>query len=256
MSATMRSVYLESLGVMTDAFRRLEGQIAPPEPVPHHESFVLRYSERGIPQALVQKLARYVSGLNAIDLLLLHGFVQEQGVLQRTLDEIHEDIFFLVAAITNDEITDRHEQYLKAFYDDPILKLGSYSDRFQKPNLVPRKKINAYMRRILHKEPSSIPVEEIISTAYSGFVHASSMCIMDMCIGNPPKYYLNGMLGTPRVQEHVYDAWNYFYRGLMSVCAVAKAFGDAPLVEKLYAYMLDFERQSGREGYAKERTGT
>lgn len=253
----MRRVYHESLDVMTNAFRRLERQIEPPVPVPHEDSFVLRYREKAIPQALIQKLARNISGLNAIDLLLLHGFVQEQAVLQRTLDEIHEDIFFLAAAITNDKITDRHEQYLRAFYDDPVLRTGKHSERFQKPNLVPRKKIHAYVRRVLHKDaqPNS-EVEEVISTAYSGYVHAASPYIMDMCGGEPPTFHLSGMLGTPRIAEHVEDAWNYFYRGLLATCVVAKAFGDRSLVDALYAYMLKFEQQSGRAGYAPERTGT
>jgi len=73
-------------------------------------------------------------------------------VLQRTLDEIHEDIFFLAIAVTNDKITERHEQYLEAFYDDPILRNGSHAERFRKPNSVPRKKIHAYVRRVMHGE--------------------------------------------------------------------------------------------------------
>lgn len=252
----MRHVYRESLEMMSSSFRQLESQLAPPEPVKHEDSFVFRYREKGIPQALIQKLARNVSGLNALDLLLSNGFVQEQAVLQRTLDEIHEDIFFLAAAITNDTVTERHRQYLRAFYDDPILKTGKHSERFQKPNLVPRKKIHAYVRRLLHKDPQPTnEVEEVISTAYSGYVHAASPYIMDLYGGNPPRFMLNGMLGTPRIADHVEDAWNYFYRGLLSTCVVAKAFGDAALVDSLYQYMLVFEQKSGKSGYARERTG-
>ena len=252
----MRHVYRDSLVTMSTSFRRLETQLTPPERVEHEDSFVLRYREKGIPQALIQKLARTISGLNALDLLLLNGFVQEQAVLQRTLDEIQEDIFFLAAAITNDEVTDRHRQYLRAFYDDPILKPGKHSERFQKPNLVPRKKIHAYVRRVLHKDPRPpSEVEEVISTAYSGYVHAASPYIMDMVGGDPPRFMLNGMLGTSRIDDHVHDAWNYFYRGLLSTCVVAKAFGDADLVDSLYKYMLVFEQKSGKTGYARERTG-
>lgn len=252
----MRPFYRDSVEKMTSAFNRLEGQIVPPELIDIEEGFVFRYREKGIPQALIQKLARNISGLNALDLLLLHGFVQEQGVLQRTLDEINEDIFFLAVAITNDTITDRHRQYLRAFYDDPFTRKGKHSERFQKPNLVPRKKIHAYVQRTLHKDTSpSTEIEEVVSTVYSGYVHAASSHIMDMYGGNPPRFHLSGMFGTPRISDHIFDAWNYFYRGLLSTCVVAKAFGDAELVQELYDYMADFERKTGRVGYERERTG-
>jgi hypothetical protein len=252
----VRRVYLEALAMMSTSFRRLEDQIDPPEALKHENSFVFRYREKGIPQALIQKLARNISGLNALDLLLLHGFVQEQAVIQRTLDEIHEDIAFLAAAITNDTLTDRHRQYLAAFYDDPIVKTGKHSERFRKPHLVPRKKIHAYIRRVLNKETiPSTEVEEVVGTFFSGYVHAASPYIMDMCGGNPPKFMISGLLGTPIIEGHVYDAWNYFYRGLVSTCIVAKAFGDVELVESLYAYMPSFEQNSGRDGYARERSG-
>lgn len=90
---------------MENAFRRLEQQVPPPQARPWNDSFVLRYLEQTIEQALIQKLARVISGLRAVDLLLLHGHVQEQGVLHRTLDELNEDVFFLAAAITNDSAT-------------------------------------------------------------------------------------------------------------------------------------------------------
>ena len=76
---------------------------------------------------------------------------------------------------------------------------------------------------------------------------------MDMCGGDPPQYYLNGMLGTSRIADHVEDAWNYFYRGLLSTCIVAKAFGDAPLVDTLYAHMGELEQRPGKVSYTRER---
>lgn len=252
----MRRFYLESLETMSSAFRRLEGQLAPPAPVNHADTFVFRYREKGIRQALVQKLARSISGLHALDLLLLHGFVQEQAVLQRTLDEIGEDILFLAAAITNDTVTDRHHQYLRAFYDDPILRTGKDSERFKKLNLVPRKKIHAYIRRVFHEDQHCCnQVEDVISTAYSGYVHAASPYIMDMYGGNPPRFMISGMLGTPRIAAHIEDAWNYFYRGLLSVGVVAKAFGESDLVSRIDQYMVAFERKTGKTGYGLQRAG-
>jgi hypothetical protein len=70
---------------------------------------------------------------------------------------------------------------------------------------------------------------------------------MDMVGGNPPRFHLEGMQGTRRIPEHARDAWNYFYRGLLAVTAVAKAFGDADLVHWLYESIRSFERASETE---------
>lgn len=62
----MRRFYRETLEKMTLAFNTLEGLIAPPESVEIDDGFVFRYRDQGISQALIQKLARNISGLNAI----------------------------------------------------------------------------------------------------------------------------------------------------------------------------------------------
>ena len=197
---------------------------------------------------MIQKLARYISGLGAIDILLLNGFIQEQGVVSRTLDEMQEDMFFLAAAITNDSITPYHEQYLAAFYQDAIFNQTDITPLFKKPNLVSRKKIRSYIRRVLNEgvhDEKSANAGENISTVFSGYVHASSENIMDMYGGNPSRFHLNGMKDTPRMSDHTYDAWNYFYRGLLTTTLVAKAIGDKSLVDALYEYIKKFEKTSG-----------
>jgi hypothetical protein len=97
----------------------------------------------------VQKLARNVSGLNALGVLLTAGYVQEAGVLFRTLDEIQEDIFFLATAETNGTHTERHAKYLEAFYAEAVFSRPEGSLDISKPNLVPRKKIRAHTMNVL-----------------------------------------------------------------------------------------------------------
>jgi len=233
---------------MEKAFRRMERQVPAPRRVPFRDGFVFRYREKSVEQALIQKLARVISGLNAASLLLDQGFVQEQGVLHRTIDELNDDILFLAAALTTDRITDLHERYLRAFYEEEFDNPNDPVASTQKRDMIARAKIRAYLARVFDAEgnPSlDISVSRTISKAYSGFVHAASPHIMDMCGGAPPTFHLNGMLGTPRIAEHTQDAWNYFYRGLISVIAVANAFRDGPLVAHLLSYKAQFERASG-----------
>jgi hypothetical protein len=255
----MRKLFHQALTVMGNAFRRIEQQVPSPQQQPWKDGFVFRYVEQSVEQALVQKLARVISGLHAVDLLLMHGFVQEQGVLHRTMDELNEDIMFLAAARTNDTVTDLHKQYLESFYAEEFDNPKDPVALTQKRHMVPRRKVRAYITRVLGKgiNPSkAADVGETISKAYSGFVHAASPQIMDMCGGNPPKFYLTGMLGTSRIREHVDDAWNYFYRGLVSVAVVAKAFGDKPLVDSLYSYIAKFEQASGTNFSSRAKTET
>jgi len=246
----MNNLSRQTLTVLENAFRRLEQQVPPPNPTRVKGHVLLRYREQSIEQALIQKLARYISTLHATQLLLNHGFVQEQGILQRTLDELNDDIFFLAIAITNDKITDLHQRYLKAFFaeefDNPSDPVGSHSDR----DIVPRKKIRAYISRIVggSSNPSrDLAVSEIVSKVYSGFVHAASPHIMELCDGTPPRFHLSGMLGTQRIEGYEYDIWNYYYRGLLSTAAIGKAFGDASLVEALLKYSFKFQEASGRD---------
>ena len=77
---------------MGNAFRRLETQLDAPEQIPHKDGFIFRFKEKGIHQALIQKLARYITGLTAVDVLLTHGLSQEQGVIKRVLSSYRKFI--------------------------------------------------------------------------------------------------------------------------------------------------------------------
>ena len=144
----MRPLFHQALRVMRQAFRRMEQQVPSPRMMPWKDHFVFRHVERTIQQALIKKLARIVSGLHAVDILLMNGFVQEQGVLNRTLDEIGEDITFLAAALTNDMVTDLHTQYLDAFFAEEFDNPGNPIASTQKRNYPPRRKIRAYITRV------------------------------------------------------------------------------------------------------------
>ena len=244
----MSELFQESLTVMGNAFRRLESQLDAPERIPYKDGFIFRFKEKGLPQALIQKLARNITGLTAVDVLLTHGLSQEQGVIQRVLDEINEDIFFLAAAINTGVVTDKHEKFLAAFYDDPMFTAPTVAGRWNKPNLVPRKKVRAYVHETLSDDDNTsaaLDAGENLGTAYSGFVHVSSAHVMDMYGGNPARFHIKGMSETGRAAEFTRDAWNYFYRGLLATAAVAKVFGDGSLATVLAEYISKFEKESG-----------
>ncbi|WKJ89135.1 hypothetical protein QZJ86_14020 [Methylomonas montana] len=226
----------------------LEKRVPPPQRVPIKDGFVYRYVERTIHQALIQKLARVISGLHAARLLLQRGFFQEQAALQRMLDEFHEDISMLAYACIYSDITALHEDYLAAFYEEEFDNENAI-EATQKRPMIPRRKIRAYLAKIegaALDQSRGIELSRTVSKAYSGYVHGASPHIMDMYGGRPSQFLVTGMLGTEREEEHSEDLWNYFYRGIISFALVAKAFGDDQLFDQIRNYRDEFEKQSGK----------
>ena len=53
------------------------------------------------------------------------------------------------------------------------------------------------------------------------------------------------MLGTPRMEEHADDLWNYVYRSFISHIAVGKAIGAEKHVGILTKHLDEIERSVG-----------
>lgn len=237
------------LDLMDYTFRDFEKLMtSKPQFVKLSFGMAFRFREKDIYQAIIQKLARVQSAVRAARLLLINGFVQEQGILQRTIDETNEDIMFLVYAVTNDTITDLHKRFLEAFWEEEIDESGTLLDSKQNRPMIPRKKIQAYLANIegvnLDSDTSQNTARSI-SKVYSGFVHGASPHIMEMYGGFPPHFHTNGMIGTPRIEEHSDDLWNYVYRSFLSYIAVAKALGAEKHFEILNKHLAKFEQNAG-----------
>ena len=69
---------------------------------------------------------------------------------------------------------------------------------------------------------------------------------MEMYGGDPPRYYLAGMINTPLIASCTENIFHYFYRGLMSVMFVAGSFGEQKLLQDLDVFRDYFEKKSGR----------
>lgn len=252
-----RALFRDALAVMEGAFHRLAAHVPPPRQEKWADlGFVIRFKERSCQQALILKLARQVSGLYAIDALILHGFVQEQGVIQRTLDEIGEDIFFLAMGL-QEGMEPLHDQLLRAFWAEEFDQPGDALQSTQKRSSPLRRKIHAYLARLGGPDRDRSTAQEVnrtISKAYSGYVHAAAPHIMDLYGGEPPHFHVSGMRGTPRLSEHIEDAKNYFYRGLLSVIIVARALGDEETDSAMAAYVSGFEAACGTNYFSSFRT--
>jgi hypothetical protein len=250
----MINLYKEILPVLERAFYILENKIDKPTFIKRGSYHVFRYSDQSIEAAIIQKLARIVSGLNASLSLLSGGFVQESGALFRTLDEFNEDIIFLCQAMQSGQVSELHKKYLDSFYQEELDQPDNAIESTQKRPTTPRKKIQAAISNMPESELNPSDHKEVlrtISQAYSGYVHGASCHIMEMYGGNPPHYHISGMLGTPRIVESIKDAWNYFYRGLLSVMSAAMAFKEDDLLKELYVFRDYVEKKSGKTEWKK-----
>jgi len=69
----MDALYNHTFHHLDDAFKKLAAQVPPPQKVPHGDSFVFRYVEKTIQQAIVQKLARrYIARTRGLFMVLPH----------------------------------------------------------------------------------------------------------------------------------------------------------------------------------------
>ncbi|KKL85806.1 hypothetical protein LCGC14_1951040, partial [marine sediment metagenome] len=197
--------YFQTLSNMESTLRALEKRVPAPKLTDFGGAHVFRYIERSIHQAIIQKLARIISGLHAARILLSYGFVQELGALQRMIDEFQQDVMFLSQGVISGDLTDLHERYLDAFYMEELDKPGDPLASEQKRPMIPRQKILSYLAKLDGSTLDSyrgVETPRTLGKMYSGFVHGASPHIMDMYGGNPPKFHVAGMLGTPRIDEH------------------------------------------------------
>ena len=236
-------LYEQILKLMEEAVNRLASLVPPPRRVPFKKSFVFRHVEKSILQAIVQKLARMVSTTHAARLLLNHGFVQEQGALQRILDEIHNDVLFLTLGVFYDDVTTLHKEFLEAFFQEEFDDEDPLKSTQKRP-MIPRRKIHAYISRgrgLKIKSNQAGEVLRTLSKSYSGYVHAASPRIMEMCAGDPPRFFMRGMASTRRQDESGIDLWNYLNRGTMACSFAAIVFGESSLSDELMRVVQEIE---------------
>lgn len=199
-----------------------------------------RYAEKTIHQAIVQKLARIISGLRATRLLLEKGFVQEQTSLQRMLDELVEDVMFLAYAAVYKDFTELHVRYLEAFYEE--IDVG------KNRRMIPRQKIRAYLMSYADFGEQQEEIRQagrMLSKIYSDYLHAASPQIMDMYFGQPPEFHTDGIKGTVMHAEYSDMFVSHIFRSIHSFAWASRAFGEDATFSDVRNYANLFERQTG-----------
>lgn len=241
---SMDQHFEQALTVMEKAVHYLSDQVPRPYWYGSKKSGSFRYKEKSIHQAIVQKLARMVSTLHAARLLLAHNCYQEMWSLQRILDELGDDVFFLCSGVGN--LTPLHEKYLDDFYFEEGLDA---EDSRQRPRWISRNQIYTHNAKIfasnpcLKVDPNKVSrVSRTLHQTYSGYVHARSPHIMDMYGGNPPQFQIRGVLAPPHYQaRRNEELTHYFSRGLFLVAEGTAAFAPTAWSDELRKYAAEFD---------------
>ena len=244
-------IYQKTNTFLEQCFHQLESIVPSPDIVEHGGHKALRYTDKTIETALIQKLARYVSGLNASLLLLGYGYTQELGAIFRMLDEFNEDIVFLSLPKIGGEKTKLHNQFLEDFYQEEFDNPNNPILSTQKRPNIRRSNIRSIIANsgLCGLNPhDSQELSRTLSQTYSGYVHGASIHITEMIGGKPLKYALTGMAGTYRQTEFTYNYWDYAYRGIDATMLVATALGAKDVYEKGVKFRDYFESETGDTG--------
>jgi hypothetical protein len=232
--------------ICSAAFDRLSTAVPQPQLIPFGKGKVFRHAEQMLEQAIVQKLSRVISGLHAVKVLMEHGLYQEVAVLFRVLDELTEDIHFLCLPLFDQPRSALHDEYLQSFYQEDHQNPDDLTQPFKKRQTISRKRIHSALAEALPiNKHDGMHIQNVLSTLYSGYVHAASPHIMDAYGGMPPHFHVSGMRGTPRQETFIRESTTYFYRSLQATMLVSLAFREIELADFLFNFREQFEQQVG-----------
>ena len=205
-----------------------------------------RYENLSESLACFLKGIKTVSTLNASMVLLRAGYTQEIGALCRMFDDYCNEIIFLLLPQNGESFSKEQIQFLNDFFQEEFDKPKSPLSSTQKRVNVPVRKIHATFGKVAKTELNPSDAQELLRTkhqAFSGYVHAAYPHIMEMFGGAQP--HLNGMLGTPRIDEWRDQLIRCVYTALMVTVFVARKLVLNEMETKAQELLEKFESETG-----------
>lgn len=203
-----------------------------------------RHPEKSDALLCCLKGVKLISTLNAALVLLRSGYTQEIGALCRMADDFFYEILFFTEPIQeNGSSKDQLkmlEDFFKEEFENPDDLLGSAQNR----DTVPRRKINAAFGKLTNDQinPHDAQITAgIVHKAFSGYVHGAYPHIMEIYGGQPPRYHMAGMLGTPRIREWENQLVTYVYRAIMVTELNSSRLGAESNERQLRQLLIEYE---------------
>lgn len=223
--------YLEAiLGRMGTVCNSMERAFERPEFVEIHGHREFRYRQQTESLACFLKGVKLVSTLNASVQLLKGGFIQEMGALCRMLDDLKNEITFLLVPLDGKKYSDSQMEFLRDFFQEELNDPQPIKST-QKRKSVPARKVHAGVAKIsstvLNPSDSQALLERL-NKSYSGYVHGAYPHIMELYGGSSRDslhFHMNGVAGSPVLSTWSNQLAQYVYRAACVLVLVAKKLG-------------------------------
>lgn len=172
---------LEAIRTSLDVF-----SIALPPPVLKKVNGSYQYvcQEELVKHALVMKLVRQYSALLALNVLLDEGLFLDAGATMRVLDDMEQDVKFLLGPVLSNQAPEQnHDKFIADFFQEEF-DHESIVESTQKRDTVSRKKIRAYNARIYKMDEYDAKLTASLENANSGYVHGAGDHILGIFNGS------------------------------------------------------------------------
>ena len=246
----MNSQYFKTLKWMDVRLLELTELVPHPKLTKVDDRLEIRFLEKSARQAVVQKLARVISGLRVATHLLQVGFLQEQAALCRMINEFEDDVAFLSLAGKISPMPEKLKLYLDAFYEEEAsFKQSGTGQRVKGRATVSRRDIANFIAgcTLTGSESSAMSSSTLaIGFAFAGYVHGTSPHIMEMYDLNSQSFITTPQNDRGLLASHEHDIWNYYYRGILSFGFAGYLFDVTAMDEQVRIHRMDFEKATKR----------
>lgn len=192
------------------------------------------------------KGVKAVSTLNGALVLLKYGFTQEVGALCRMVDEACNEILFLIKPEDQNILSNYQKQFLDSFYQEEFADNENIFKAHNPRHTVPSKKIHASLAKTIFTSinPSDAKaMTSVVQKTLSGYIHGAYPQIMEMYGGNPPHFHIEGMLGTPRINEWTTQVIAYTDKLILLSILISNKLGAYGVEKLMQDFRFEFEKQ-------------
>ena len=192
-TASLKKVLADIEGV----HRLMEKRFPLPEFIEVGGISAWRYRETSELLMCFLKFGKIISTLNASVVLMEAGFPQEVGILARVGFELVTDIMFFFGPRSAEGLSVHQKMMVNDFFKEEFERYDVPLGLPQMRKSVPRSKVAAGVGK-LHRElinpNDGIAVVQTLYKALSGYVHGAYPHTMELYLGSPPHFQLNGRL--------------------------------------------------------------
>lgn len=234
-----------AIDALEDAVRALQARIGAPIYLAARRRPGFRYGGPSSQIFLYLRAVRVVSGLNAMFTLVRAGFVQEIGVLARTVDDFLGEMRFIGEAHETGSPTSDQRRLIDQFFgEDPLAPGESGPAR----GYVPKQKVRASEARAV-QAPDTYGMQkslEGVDEVLSGYVHGHYPQTMELYESCPSEqrdgFCLRGIADPSVLRPWLRQVALQTVAALNEVTVLARRLEDRPTAESLQSARRQLEK--------------